>query len=851
MFSMKPFRLKFIGVILLILFIFSMISFVSYSSVDPPDSRVFPQPETVYNLCGPLGAYLASFFLNLFGIAAFYLFLPLGIGAARLLKGQCFDQILLRTTGLILILIGLSGLFALVGKRIPYYPGPIIGPGGYLGMITTALLSNIVTIFGSIAFLTSLVISGFILSGDRILLQMIRFFFNFQTQTSAPPIEQKDEMNNTVVNNTVIDNIVVNEKSCGVAVRTPVVLRTDLTRSHKSQTKPPEITPNNHTLAGNIVAENTVTGNAAADNTAANNIVTDGILVDDNGDDEDLFPVEEAKIYQFPTTDLLVLPEPFDQEEYLETVHQQAVMLEKAFADFKTQVQVVDIQTGPVISQFELKLAKGLRLNSIQRLSDDLAIAMKVPSVRIVAPIPGKNTVGVELPNKQRQTVRIRNVMELCPDAKEQNNIPIYLGKDVSGQPMVVDLTKLPHLLIAGRTGTGKSVCLNSIIVSILMTRSPEQVRMLMIDPKMVELSPYKTIPHLIHPVVTDMRRAEAILAWAVEKMEERYQLLASAGVRQISEYNKLTEDELRNRMKMIDAPEEEWEEIPKSMPYLVIIADEMADLMMMAAKEVETHIIRLAQKSRAVGIHLVLATQKPTVDIVTGLIKSNLPARIAFGVATRTDSLVVLDRIGAERLLGNGDMLFLQPGTSQLLRGQGTYVSDTEIESIIELIGTDDPDFIEELVDLDFDTDDSAANASNDFNGEDEKIQRDELYQQAVEFIIQQGRGSLSLLQRRFSVGYGRAARMIEFMAEDGVVGPYNGSKPREVVMTLGDWKRKRLTGISKNTSPISKKTSPMLRHAQPETSNELRYRSQYSEPELDETVENYIDDDDDFDMV
>ncbi|MDR2117663.1 MAG: DNA translocase FtsK 4TM domain-containing protein [Planctomycetaceae bacterium] len=830
---MKPFRLKFIGVILLILFIFSMISFVSYSPADPPDSRVFPQPETFHNFCGPLGAYLASFFLNLFGITAFYLFLPLGIGAARLLKGQCIDQILLRITGLALVLIGLSGLFALVGEKIPYYPGPVIGPGGYLGMITTALLGCVVTIFGSIAFLSSLVISGFILSGDRILLQMICFFFHFQNKTSVLPVEPQEERNNIVTG--IVTDIVNDEIRQNVVRRTPVVLRTDLNRHQKPHAKQREIIPNNDTtFADNIFVADNLDNFDNLDNT----------VIDDN-DEDDLCSVEEEKIYQFPAIDLLTLPEPFDQEEYLETVHQQAVMLEKAFADFKTQVQVVDIQTGPVISQFELKLAKGLRLNSIQRLSDDLAIAMKVPSVRIVAPIPGKNTVGVELPNEHRQTVRIREVMELCPEATDKNNIPIYLGKDVSGQPMVIDLTKLPHLLIAGRTGTGKSVCLNSIIVSILMTRSPEQVRMLMIDPKMVELSPYKTIPHLIHPVVTDMRRAEAILAWAVEKMEERYQLLASAGVRQIGEYNKLSEDELRSRMKMIDIPDEEWEEIPKSMPYLVIIADEMADLMMMAAKEVETHIIRLAQKSRAVGIHLVLATQKPTVDIVTGLIKSNLPARIAFGVATRTDSLVVLDRIGAERLLGNGDMLFLQPGTSQIFRGQGTYVSDTEIESIIELIGTDNPDFIEELVDIDLDTDDAAASDSADFNNGDEKIQRDELYQQAVEFIIQQGRGSLSLLQRRFSVGYGRAARMIEFMAEDGIVGPYNGSKPREVIMTLGDWKRKRLTGTPKVALPIpNKKTNPLLRHTSPETSNELRYHSQYLEQELDETADEYIED-------
>ncbi len=503
-----------------------------------------------------------------------------------------------------------------------------------------------------------------------------------------------------------------------------------------------------------------------------------------------------------PSSELLTPPEIYDQDQHEETVQLQAVALEKAFSDFKLQVEVVDIQTGPVISQFELRLAKGLRLNKIQSLSDDLAIALKVSSVRIVAPIPGKNTVGVELPNEHRQMVRLRDVMEQQADADEKMAIPIYLGKDVSGKPMVIDMTKLPHLLIAGRTGTGKSVCLNSIIVSMLMTRSPEQVRMLMIDPKMVELTPYKTIPHLMHPVVTDMRKAEAILGWAVEKMEERYQLLAAAGVRQLSEYNKLSEDELRRRMKMETCPFEEWDLIPKSMPYLVIIADEMADLMMTAAKEVETHIIRLAQKSRAVGIHLVLATQKPTVDIVTGLIKSNLPARIAFGVATRTDSQVVLDRVGAERLLGNGDMLFLQPNTGLTVRGQGTYVSDSEIESVIEEIGTDEPDFAEELMTLDPDGDSQNG-------GELDVDERDELYNEAVEYIIAEGRGSLSLLQRRFSIGYGRAARLIDFMAEDGVVGPHRGAQPREVLMTLADWKRQCKKQAGNIYPPTRKKST------------------------------------------
>jgi len=354
------------------------------------------------------------------------------------------------------------------------------------------------------------------------------------------------------------------------------------------------------------------------------------------------------------------------------------------------------------------------------------------------------------------------------------------LGKDVSGNPLVVDLTSMPHLLIAGRTGTGKSVCLNTIIASMLMSRGPDEVRMLMIDPKMVELSGYSKLPHLMHPVVTDMKKAEAILAWAVDKMEERYQLLARAGVRHMTVYNQLSEEELRERIR--PKSEAEWETIPKQLPFVVIVADEMADLMMTAGKDVEQHIIRLAQKSRAVGIHLILATQKPTVDVITGLIKSNLPARIAFQVASKTDSRVVLDENGADKLLGNGDMLFLSPGTSQLIRGQGTFLSDDEITRVVDFVGTDAPQFAKELIELKTKDEEEAAAPGPLKN-------RDELYESAVDVVVREGRGSVSLLQRCLGIGYGRAARLIDFMAEDGIVGEYNGSQAREVTITVGDW--------------------------------------------------------------
>jgi S-DNA-T family DNA segregation ATPase FtsK/SpoIIIE len=462
-----------------------------------------------------------------------------------------------------------------------------------------------------------------------------------------------------------------------------------------------------------------------------------------------------------------------------------AATLEKTFQEFGLNVKVVEIDTGPVITQFELELEKGLRLSKVTSLADDLAIALRVSSVRVIAPIPGKNTVGVEVPNDVRVMVRLKELIDSCRADIDSKGIPMFLGKDASGKPLVVDMCKMPHLLIAGRTGTGKSVCLNTLIVSMLMTRSPDQVKMLMIDPKMVELSPYSRIPHLMHPVITDMKKAEAVLGWAVEKMEERYQLLSAVGVRHIDSYNKLGREKILAKLGL-EPGTDEAETVPESIPYIVIIADEMADMMMTSGKDVEGHIIRLAQKSRAVGIHLVLATQKPTVDVITGLIKSNLPARISFQVASRMDSRVVLDEMGADKLLGKGDMLYMAPETSALQRAQGTYVSDDEVNKVIEFFADQEPQYDEELVRLK-----AAAPSSKGSKGggSSEARERDDVYDEAVAVVIREGRGSVSLLQRALGVGYGRGARLIDWMAEDGVVGGYNGSQAREVIMSLDEW--------------------------------------------------------------
>ena len=500
-------------------------------------------------------------------------------------------------------------------------------------------------------------------------------------------------------------------------------------------------------------------------------------------------PEKVKEPYKLPPIDLLKPPVVFNQEAYEEEIQNTSSLLETTMADYGVNVQVVDHQTGPILTMYEIKPERGTRLNKISCLTDDLSIAMKTGGgVRIVAPLPGKNTIGIEIPNKNKKSVRFREVLEESMEQTEGMSIPIYLGCDVAGAPIYADLAKLPHLLIAGQTGSGKSVCLHSIIASMLMTRSPSQVRLLMIDPKMVELSQYKSIPHLMHPVVTDMKKAEALLAWAVDKMEERYNLLAQAGVRHISQYNNLTQEE---RLKRINPQtEEERQKIPENMPFIVIVADEMADMMMTCPKEVESHIIRLAQKSRAVGIHLILATQKPIKQVVTSLIKSNLPARISFKVTSNIDSRVVLEMIGAEKLMGSGDMLFVRNGPASLIRGQGAFLDDEEIERLVRYVGKEDQEFEQDLVQY---TENAVQESAPGGAPGEDMSSKDELYDAAVEIVINEGRGSISLLQTRMSIGYGRSARLIEMMTNDGILSAHNGGKPREVLITPEEWEMRK----------------------------------------------------------
>ncbi|MEA1952724.1 MAG: DNA translocase FtsK 4TM domain-containing protein [Planctomycetota bacterium] len=751
---------------------------LSYSPADPPSRLLYPPATETANVCGHIGATTSTYIFKGLGLGAFYLLFSLAVLDSILLARRDVSQPVLRLVGWLISLVGMTVLVAMACPQLS--PGPVIGSGGYLGATGRAVMEMHFASVGAYILTLSLIFSGLLLCTDYLLLRMFAL-------TVGVPVRGMGRGAMRVFSSYTGVLWGKGTASC----------EDDEEYEYEYEYEEEDEGEYAIKIAGRTSEE----GGKEAEDGKEEGKESDGADAGQSGGkaalkdtlrirkpkktgrDEVLENLDDtaaagASNYELPSIDLLLEGEAFDFDEHEKDVREKAKILETTFGHFGFKVRVVEIQTGPVIAQFEIALEAGLRLSRITSLADDLAIALRVPSVRIVSPIPGKNTVGVEVPNASRQVVRLREVMEECDGKTRKMRIPIFLGKDVSGNSMVADLASLPHLLIAGRTGTGKSVCLNSMIVSMLMTRRPDEVRMLMIDPKMVELSPYRQLPHLMHPVVTDMKKAEAILAWAVDKMEERYQLLARAGVRHVTGYNQLGKEELRRRMQPED--DEEWQQIPKHLPFIVIVADEMADLMMTSAKEVETHIIRLAQKSRAVGIHLVLATQKPTVDVITGLIKSNLPARIAFQVASRVDSRVVLDEMGADRLLGNGDMLFLWPGTSTLIRGQGTFLCDDEINKVIDAVATSEPQFVKELVQL---KTVKPGEEGQSFSS------RDELYESAVDIVVREGRGSVSLLQRSLGIGYGRGARLIDYMAEDGFVGPYNGSQAREVLISLEDW--------------------------------------------------------------
>ncbi|HZN36820.1 MAG TPA: DNA translocase FtsK 4TM domain-containing protein, partial [Pirellulaceae bacterium] len=666
MLDQRRLYLDLFAVMLAAVVVFLALALVSYDPADPvaaltpplnrlyqADSLVHPPHAKAGNYCGYWGALTADLLLNLLGVGAYYLVLSLAVLDVQLLRRREIDLPALRMTGWLASLLGVTTLAAIGFPSLA--PGPVIGSGGYLGALGKSLALIHFATIGGLILAGSVTLGGLLLATDYAFIQVIILFFKIaKFRRSSESTEAGGKAAAAKRNRTDLDESLPGDVAVKIRGKKPAVGQTFVSaaatnsddESDEEDESPPTLRVVNP-AADKAQPATTTRQDLAESPLRVKNPADRKKEAADRERQELLRRMNEsapadAEDYELPSVEMLLPSDDINFEAQATEVRRKAKILEKTFLDFGFTVKVVEIETGPVIAQYEVELEAGLRLSKITGLADDLAIALRVPSVRIVAPIPGKNTVGIEVPNEQRQIVRIREVIEEANGKVKKMRIPLFLGKDVSGNALTVDLSTLPHLLIAGRTGTGKSVCLNAIISSILMTRRPDEVRMLMIDPKMVELSGYGRLPHLMHPVVTDMRKAEAILAWAVEKMEERYALLARAGVRHISSYNQLGEEELMERLQPEN--DDERASIPQQLPFIVIVADEMADLMMTSGKEVEQHIIRLAQKSRAVGIHLILATQKPTVDVITGLIKSNLPARIAFQVASRTDSRVVLD---------------------------------------------------------------------------------------------------------------------------------------------------------------------------------------------------------------
>ena len=481
----------------------------------------------------------------------------------------------------------------------------------------------------------------------------------------------------------------------------------------------------------------------------------------------------DTKGYIYPSINLLNKPPKNKNSESKETINHNVDVLHQVFKDFGLEGRVVAINPGPAVTQYEMEIKSGTRLSKVSSIHSEIALALAAKDVRIQAPIPGKSTIGIEIPNKVTSMVSVREILELIPKSKEDSKLLVTLGRDIMGRPQYCEINKTPHLLVAGSTGSGKSVCINSIIVSILMRAKPDEVKLVLVDPKKVELSMYNGVPHLLAPVVTDPKKANIALKKIVVEMENRYDRFSNTGTKNIAGYNAYIDK------KNETLPEDEK---IKKLPYIVVIIDELADLMLVAAKEVEDSIMRITQMARAAGIHLIVATQRPSTDVITGVVKANIPSRISFAVSSSIDSRTILDMVGAEKLLGKGDMLFLPQGENTPIRIQGTFIDDDEIKRVVDYtIKQQIAKYDETLL-----MDEEEMHATTMVDSKERDATEEPLYNEIVEFVVTSGKASASLLQRRFRLGYNRAARAIDLLEERGIIGPPNGSKPREVLVKL-----------------------------------------------------------------
>jgi DNA segregation ATPase FtsK/SpoIIIE, S-DNA-T family len=729
------------AMVILTIAIFILVSIASFSPNDPPFAD-YPVNQSVQNYCGKIGAGISGYLITAIGVTSYIFALLIGALGFFLLFRKRVEVLWVRILGGILLIVSIApmlGLFSSVVTGVFRLPSEA---SGIIGIIAAARLTEYLGIPGTCILLAL----GFLTS--------IMLIFNISLEISLNWVLKK--MKGILVTRSLANDYVGEIGDYSLSNRDwDIVEETHTPEESAKETK-----------------ENITTLDVLSKDVMAKPKKKTAIF------SKDLFKFFKDKDYTLPPISLLdaLKKHKFDSDEH---VMEKAEILKQTLEQFNILAEVVGIEKGPSVTMYELELSPGTKVGKIASLSDDIAIALKAQSVRIVAPIQGKSTIGIEVPNIYRKPVQLREIFEAADKDLQKQTIPLLLGKNIAGYPLIADLADMPHLLVAGTTGSGKSVCLNSIILSILYLQHPKKLKLLLIDPKMVEFSAFKDIPHLITPVVTDMKRAAAILEWAVNKMDERYALLARSGVRNITGYNTL--DDVEKKRRLNPEGDASLDDVPFFLPHMVIVVDELADLMMVASKEVEASIIRLSQKSRAVGIHLIVATQRPSVDVVTGLIKSNLPARISFHVFSKVDSRTILDQNGAEKLLGQGDMLFLPPGTSKLTRVQGTYVSENEVQRVVHYLKQAAlPEYSPEL-----------KMWQGSLGGKN--AEKDKLYNEALRIILETQRGSVSLLQRRLEIGYSRAARLIDLMAEDGVVGEYKGSQAREVFVTLDEWEAQK----------------------------------------------------------
>ncbi|GJL78989.1 MAG: DNA translocase FtsK [Nitrospinaceae bacterium] len=764
----------FFGILFVALTLFSFLSLITYSPGDPSLNNAVSGKNKVVNLGGLVGAYISDSLVQMFGTGAFFFpILTLILGWAFIRGKQFVHWPWVLCSG-VLFLISLCALSAALLDADLYF-GKKVQSGGMAGSLLGSFLvhwlnkGGAVLTLATFMFLALLGMTGIsansLIDGVR---DAVAGLFRSMFSAAGSVRESFHEWREQIKNDRLQREENEEEEEEEELVAEPIII---------GSTPPPliiqPVKKNNKKVEEEFEEEEED---------------EEEFYVDE----EELLPDEESEEYCVPPASLLEdAPEHEDPEELREEILANSAILEQKLADFGIQGRVVQVLPGPVITLFEYEPAPGIKVSRILGLSDDLALAMRATSLRILAPVPGKPVVGIEIPNTKKETVYFKEIIN-CDDFMESESVlPLAIGKDNIGQPVVQDLATIPHLLMAGSTGSGKSVGMNAMICSILLNASPDEVKMIMIDPKMLELSIYDGLPHLIAPVVTNPKKAAGALQWAVAEMEARYKMMAEAGVRNIKGFNEHVEvleeeyDEkilaaeklrLKNSKVEDDDEEEDDDDIPEppmKLPYIVILIDELADLMMVAGKGVEECLTRLAQMARAAGIHLIVATQRPSVDVLTGIIKANFPARIAYKVISRVDSRTILDSMGADKLLGKGDMLFLPPGTSRLRRIHGCMVSDDEINRIVDYIKKQQsPDYEENIFD-------SVALEEEEAEEEEEF---DEKYDEAVALVAKERQASISYIQRRMRIGYNRAARIVECMEREGVVGPSDGSRPREV---------------------------------------------------------------------